>query len=210
MAELKEVHCRSRSADLLEVELEDGTRHQRDMTPKERALQQHLNGLLTEDTHGIWYCFREEVLELEDYDARDEAAEEFAQIHPAWVQLAAVDNESFMSSDLVFVRHGTGDNYMGITAVLLPQGGPHAVFFLYPAHSLSVVRALGTLVPGLEVPSPGEERAVAQRSYARRPSEFDFFQDRWREKPWYRELGHLEALEALAARYGADGNELTR
>lgn len=203
---MTEISVRSYGGGAFEVELSDGSIVKRPVTPAEQALMGALEEILTADTHGVWHRFRAEVLEAgDDNDARDELAEAFAAAHPEWVTGTGVDNDRFMSSAVWLVRHGTGANHMGTSLVYLSQGESEPVeLFLYPGHAQGLVAAVTALEPSLETleQSPFCADEFIARHLAK-PSPFDAWRNRWREKPWYAEMGHTERLEALASGGGA-------
>lgn len=186
----------------VEVVMSDGSLAKRPVTDREQALWDAIGEILTEDTHGVWHRFHDEVLGAgEDNNARDTLVEAFAERYPEWVTFAGCDNNRFMTSTLVLVRHGTGDNHMGTSVVYLSQGDAHYTdFFLYPGHAESLLYSLVAAQPGLAElpPRPGFDAEAFVKEQRRKPSTFDAFFDHWRAKPWYAEQGHVERLEALA------------
>lgn len=196
-----ETHVNSCCGMELSVTLSDGSEIKREATPVELALNEYLERVLSEDLHGVWHRFQEVLETATDCHDRDTKAEAFADAHPEWVAWAGCDNDRFMSSSLLLIRHGTGDHHMGTSVVLLDQGCEHMpTFFLYPGHAKSLLYALAQSQPGL-VTLPEYARTVDTEDFlarhARKPSSFDAYLGRWRTKPWYAEHGHVERLEAI-------------
>lgn len=179
---------------ILAVKNSDGSRTERNMSDSEHEMFARLRTFIMTDVHGVWHEFVSQVRDsgLDGYDLMCRA-EEFRETHPDWVSIASVDDDHHMSSSLVFVRHGTAENYMGVSVVYVPQrgGGCHE-FFLYPGHAESVLASLAETTP-LHIPeellidSYDPEIDVAKEH--RKPSAFDFFHDRWRNNPWYARMG---------------------
>lgn len=209
LADQEEAEITRRSGNRLSGVRVTGEPFERELTAVETALETTLDEILAEDTHGVWHRFKAEVLDAGNNNSERAAlAEAFAGQHPGWVELASCDNDSFMSSAVGLVRHGTGDNHMGTHLVYLPQGEAEPVeLFLYPGHALSLLRALRAVEPTLrgvslpaDVPtSPEQFVQQAMQQFRRKPTSFDFFRNCWRDKPWYAEMGHTARLEAIAA-----------
>ena len=90
--------------------------------------------------HKIWHEFGRRFIDglKGDQTNRGETLDkvyEWAKKHPNDVYFAQCDDSSFMSSDIILVDHKTKDNYMGITAVVVPQcQDPVVTVFFYPGH----------------------------------------------------------------------------
>lgn len=189
---------------------EDGTEYERPLTHSEQSLWLEINRVISHDLHALWQEFEQRVLAPADADGWDrmEAAEAFAREHPDRVSIACCDDESFMSSSLVFIQHGTGDNFMGTTVVFLSQYRGSFRFFLYPGHAQSVKEALDIRFPPSSHEREDEAGFVEQQ--IRRPSGFDAFNNRWMEKAWYK--GKLNPMTGMVddrtpAQLEADGSD---
>lgn len=207
MSELREVNACQMSGGMVTVRLSDGSTCERAMTATEQAVRETIDELVSADLHEVWHRFKSEVLdEGEDNAERAGLAERFMEANPGWVTMAACDDDRFMSSDLCLVRHGTGHNHMGTTLVYLGQCEPgYTTLFLYPGHADSLLRALREIEPSLQALTPrgADLKQRAEEFMTRsqlKPTGFDFHLHRWREKPWYAEMGHLERLEELVTR----------
>lgn len=166
----------------------------REITREERWLIKQLDEFIMKDMHGIWWAFQE-LLSSGDkgYDL-GRKCEEFAEANPGWVSIGGVDDDHHTCSDMVFVRHGTGENYMGLSAVYIPQNSyineqGYATFFMYPGNVNSVMSAIAEVDPyfgGLKVL---DETDGGLNRWANKPSQFDAFDDHWKSKPWYTTMG---------------------
>lgn len=163
----------------------DGT--EREMTDREHALYEAIEEATSQDTHGVWWEFSKQFGGSDSgnfnlpYERWDEI-ESFAEKYPDWVRIAGCDDHLFMSSMIVFVRHGTGDNYMGQSVLYIQQCGEVAQFFLYPGHTASVLDALA------DAPTVRTADEMIERMQ-KKPGCFDAFNDRWKQKAWYGEMG---------------------
>ncbi len=160
----------------------------RGIRPREQALWTLFEQVLAEDTHAAYHKFdrfMEERGHARPYTGADaqEDAEAYAEQNPDWVVAVGIDDDAFTSSTLLVIRHGTGDNYMGLSAVFIPQCTTATDrFFLYPDHQKQLSQALTKL--GIKEPA---EKADYLARYARKPSAFDAINDGWKSKPWWKE-----------------------
>lgn len=169
------------------------------MTEVEVAQVRLIGEAKTNDLHGVWWKFQKEVL---FHDDPEEVIESFEDQYPEWIQTCTVDDAHHCSSTLCFVRHGTGENFMGYSVVHLPQcsGREGAQFFLYPGHLKSLWRTVSGLL-GVETEGQlAEDNAIEKlvEKEKARPSSFDVWQGRWKTKQWYLDRPELyKALEEL-------------
>lgn len=119
------------------------------------------------NVHRVWHDFQRRFLTRADKwrwsgYALMTRVERWARQYPDDVRIASVDDDAFAGSYLVLVEHRARDQYMGTTAVLIPQctGEPPARFFLYPHHLFGLARALRAI---RRAAAPLERRERARR-----------------------------------------------
>src|SRR5947207_1911919 len=132
----------SRRGNEVTFRREDGSTFTRTLTPREQAVTAVIDRAIKEDLHGVGHRV-DALLAADDAEEIEAGIEALRAEFPGWIEVASCDDDHFCSSDLVLVRHGTGDNYMGIRVAYLPQvAGEPATFFLYPKHARSLLAAL--------------------------------------------------------------------
>lgn len=124
--------------------------------------------------HRVWHAFSKKFMKggsfkLKGYDLM-KAVEKWAKKYPRDVRTVGIDDGDFCNSDLVLVDHKTKDQYMGVTAVVIPQctGEDPLCFFMYPSHQAGLLKAL----VALEKAAKPVKKRQSQREKARR-KEFD-------------------------------------
>lgn len=165
---------------------------ERDLTQEEQTLWKRTEDLILKDLHNIWHIWLRTMINKHGeykylgYDLMQEA-DKFQKKYPDRVRIANCDDDIFTSSYLVFVSHGTGDNYMGETVVFIPQNdGTPTTFFLYPSHVDSILRTIEDIRknPGTQSRATRSTRSSVRREM-RRPSSFDVFNKRYKRKKWW-------------------------
>lgn len=168
--------------DVVEFRCACGERRQRQM---DRAELRRHGGEWSKppadrDVHRVWHDFHKHFLTRADkwrwsgYDLM-KRVERWSKQYPDDVRIVSVDDDAFACSDLVLIEHRAKNQYMGTTAVFIPQctGELPVRFFLYPQHLFGLVRALRA-IRRAAVPLERRERAsrkVDARWWAARPVE---------------------------------------
>jgi hypothetical protein len=167
----------------------DSTQYERKMTDKEVDLHDKIDHLINSDLDKAWNVFCKEVMEPDvDGYTRMNLAEDVRNKYPDWISIASCDDHLFSHSYLVLIRHGSDENYMGMTAVYIPQNGEDAMhFFLYPSHARSVINAILNVLPEEHHEMPTKE--FFEYKNKTKPSAADFLDNKWKEKPWYTKMG---------------------
>lgn len=93
--------------------------------------------------------------------------ERWAKKYPDDVRLVSVDDKHFAGSLLVLIEHRTKTQYMGTSAIIIPQctGEAPLQFFLYPEHRRALLAAL-TSIEKASLPILAREKADRLRSQA--------------------------------------------
>lgn len=93
--------------------------------------------------------------------------ERWAKKYPDDVRLVSVDDSHFAGSLLVLIEHRTKTQYMGTSAIIIPQctGEAPIQFFLYPGHRRELMRALAS-IEKVAVPVQAREKAARLRDQA--------------------------------------------
>jgi len=166
-------HCRKGVQERCKICGLGRERKWKDLSDIERRwLQDHWRTLMretpAEDVHRVWHEFHrrffDEIKEGEfEMDGKKfpltrhewkwtgyalmQRISKWADKHPNDVFIHGVDDNSFMSSDMVYILHRSQTEWMGVSVVFVPQNGetPHSAF-LYPGHMLSAYNRLGYLL----------------------------------------------------------------
>lgn len=185
-----------------------GARRNRAATEEEMLRYNYLDDILSRDTHEVFHAWRkiEEVTADQDLES---AADEFCEAHPDMVDIVGCDDSYFASSTILVVHHGTGDNYMGASCIMISQcsGQPPAEWFMYPGHAFQMADVMDR-VAGLKrrkALNPDKEAVDTQitkylRKYHSKPTATDAF--RWKscsKKRWYKTNYSEEAFQSWVA-----------
>lgn len=157
-----------------------GEKRERKMDREERrrAPSLRLRPRREDDVHHVWHDFMRRFMEKDGgwryggYDLMERAGR-WAEKFPDDVRIVRCDDASHAGSDLVLIEHRAKNDYMGTTAVFIPQcaGGSPAQFFLYPDHLDDLLRALRE-IQRAAVPVKKRQRAAeaeSRRWWAARP-----------------------------------------
>ena len=102
------------------------------------------------DIHSVWRSFENRFMKLKrstfvitGYRLMV-AVEKWAKKFPHEVQIVRCDDAHFCGSNIVLIEHRTRSQYMGTSAVYIPQctGESPIQFFLYPSHRKAFIDAL--------------------------------------------------------------------
>jgi hypothetical protein len=176
----------------------------RRITENEQGLVDKIEDLTSKDTHDVWWEFQSEFMDGASFNNEwkmvgsdlQDAIMEWAEKYPDMVWVSACDDSWFASSIVVLIQHGTGDNYMGLSVVVVPQldGQNPFTFFLYPGHAHFLMKGLekhrGEYLPMPE--DKGDDaawdtwEAGFQEQYESKPSTFDVFRKGGLDKEWYK------------------------
>lgn len=168
-----------------------GARKSRTISDEEQERYDKLQNILIQDRLGLvhqWVAIMEKL----EYDAWEilRAGEKFAADHPDMTQLIPCDDSHFMSSVILCIHCGTGDNYGWTECYFLrqferPDNRTH--FILRTGKQLrNVANRIDT---GREVPT-NYEGAVEHfwRKYKRQPNAHDAFNwNKAKNKRWWKE-----------------------
>ena len=120
--------------------------------------------------HRVWHAFSKKFMSKDAFKLKGyelmEAVEKWAKRFPDDVRTVRIDDGHFCNSDLVLIDHKAKDQYMGVTAVVIPQctGEEPLCFFMYPSHQAGLMKAL---IAMQKAAAPIQKRQ-AQREKARR------------------------------------------
>jgi hypothetical protein len=133
---------------------------ERKATPKERALhEKRVDWQGKPSVHKTWYEFqrhfkKDDAYRFTGYDLMVRV-EKWARKHPHEVRCLSIDDSAFASSTLLLVEHRHTREYMGTTAVVIPQctGEKPIEFFMYPSHRDEIIAALVSIRAAARTPT---------------------------------------------------------
>lgn len=163
-------------------------------TNEELVRYEYLGDLLMKDLHGVYHEYKKAAATTADDDL-ESLAETLSAKYPGMVDNVGVDDTHFTSSCIIVIHHGTGDNYMGASCIMISQcsGQEPAEWFVYPGHAFHLADIMDKVAgnPRRKVVEPDQTtRDSWVRSYhtryKKKPCSLDAFDwARAKRKKWY-------------------------